>query len=113
MKSITCNAIIEGLRSKKDRSLGLTVATPELTAEEKALFFEIQGINVNLKITPLDEPSEEHNIQTDLDQKSQSLRMRNVLYILWNQGKKENDFQDYYRKQTEKIIEHLKSKIDA
>lgn len=113
MKTISTQAIIEGIRSKKDRSLGLNLSTPELTIQEKALFMEMQGINVSIQITPIDEPTEEdYKIATDLDQKSQSQRMRSVLYILWNQGDKSKDFADYYRDQTEKIIEYLKQKIE-
>ena len=45
MKTIQTHAIITGVRSKVDRSLGLTIATPELTTNERSLFMEYQGIN--------------------------------------------------------------------
>lgn len=113
MKTISINAIIEGIRAKKDRSLGLTISTPELSTQEKSLFFELQGINVKLNITPIDEPNaEEEVIETDLDQKPQSVRMRNVLFILFKQNNEGMDFNEYYRNKTEKLIEHLKSKIE-
>ena len=113
MKTIQTQAIIDGIRAKKDKSLGLTISTPELTVQEKALFMELQGLNVTMLITPSDEPQlEEYKIDSDLEQKSQSQRMRNVLFILWKQNPKGIEFQDFYKEQMEKLIEFLKSKID-
>jgi len=112
MKSISTPAIIEGIRSRKDRSLGVTFTTPELPVQEKALFMELQGINVNMVITPLDEKDvEEYKIESDIDQKSPSQRMRSVLFILWKQDNESLDFNDYYRKHMEKLIDFLKAKI--
>lgn len=113
MNSITTLAIIEGIRARKDRSLGLSVTTPELTTPEKAMFLELQGINVKIQITPLDEKEiENHEVAADLDQKSQSQRIRSVLFILWKQDPRGMEFQDYYKMQTEKYIEWLKGKIE-
>jgi hypothetical protein len=112
MKSIVIQAIIEGLRAKKDRSLGLTISTPELNAQEKALFFELQGLLVDLKITPRDEEVQEQVINRDLEQKTQSQRIRNTLFILWKQNPEDMEFEQYYKNKTEKYIEYLKSKID-
>jgi hypothetical protein len=114
MKSIKTKAIIEGIRSRKDRSVGLTVSTPELNPQEKALFFELQGLNVELVITPSDiEKVEDYQVEAELEQKSQSVRMRNVLFILWKQEPKGLEFSDFYKQQTEKLIEFLKGKIEA
>lgn len=113
MKTISTQAIIEGIRAKKDRSLGLTITTPELSVKEKALFMELQSINVNLLITPSDEPkAEEYKVDTDLEQKSQSQRMRSVIFILWKQDPKGKEFPDYYRDKMEKLIQYLKDKIE-
>lgn len=113
MKSIQTSAIIEGIRAKKDRSLGLSISTPELSIQEKALFMELQGINVSLLITPSDESKvEEYKVNKDLEEKTPSQRMRNVMYRLWERDSKGKDFEDFYREQMEKLIEFLKSKID-
>ena len=58
MKTIQVDAIITGIRSKVDRSLGLSVSTPELSTNEKALFMELQGINTRMTIEPLDDKAE-------------------------------------------------------
>lgn len=113
MKSISTPAIIEGLRARKDRSLGLSITTPELNPQEKALFFELQGINVDIIITPKDEPNpEDYKVEAgDLDTKSPSQRMRSVLFILYKQDSEGLDFPEYYRRHMEKLIEYLKGNI--
>ena len=112
MKQIKTQAIIEGIRSRKDRSIGLTVSTPELNPQEKALFFELQGINLELLITPQDDKDvEEFAVEADLEQKSQSQRIRNVLFVLWKQDPEGLEFPDYYKLKTEKYINQLKGLI--
>lgn len=112
MRAINTNAVITGIRSRVDRSLGLTVSTPELTTQEKALFMELQGISVQLLIEPTEDIAEKVEINKDVNQKSQSLRMRNVLFILWKQNNGgHEDFTSYYNAKMEKLINYLKDKI--
>lgn len=112
MKSISTLAIIEGIRARKDRSIGLTISTPELTVQEKALFMELQGINIDLLITPKDEEAPMYKVEKDLQSKSQSQRMRSVLFILWKQDNEGLDFETFYKNKTEKVIEKYKSMIE-
>lgn len=113
MKSIKTKAIITGIRSKTDRSLGLSVNTPELNPQEKALFFELQGLNVELTIFPSEEQNvEDYEIDTDLNQKPQSVRIRNVLFLLWQQNPEGMEFNEYYKNKTDKYIESLKARLD-
>jgi hypothetical protein len=112
MKKISVQAVIEGIRARKDRSLGLSISTPELTVQEKALFMELQGVVVDLAIIPVDVTAPEVKINKDIDQKSQSQRIRSVLFVLWKQGNQDLDFEAYYKLKTEKIIEWLKGKIE-
>lgn len=113
MKTIKLNAIITGIRSKVDRSLGLTIGTPELSVEEKAEIMRLQGVNSILTIKPMDtEPEGTMEIDTDLDTKSQSQRIRSVLFLNWKQEGEPRDFRDYYRSKTEKYIDFLKDKLD-
>lgn len=112
MKSISTPAIIEGLSARKDRSLGMRITTPELSPEEKALFFELQGINIDIVITPKDEPApQQHQVKSDLYQKTPSQRMRGVIYKLWTQDNEGLEYEAYYNRHMEKLIEFLKSKI--
>jgi len=113
MKAVRLNAIITSISSKKDKSLGLRIETPELTPQERSEFMELQGINLDLLIKPLDEtPEEVIEIDKDLEQKSQSQRIRATLYVLWEQEGKQGDFSSYYREKTEKYLNYLKEKIE-
>jgi hypothetical protein len=54
--------------------------------------------------------------KVDLDDfdspKSQSQRLRSVLYLLHQKEASDMDFRDYYVQKTEHIINHFKSKLD-
>lgn len=113
MKTIVVQTVIEGIRARKDGSLGVTFSTPELRPEEKTSFFELQNQNNEMTIKPLDESApEEIRVDADLNHKSQSQRIRDVLFILWKKDPMGLEFDEYYKRQTEKIINWLKSKID-
>lgn len=112
MKSIATQAIITSLSSKQDGSLGLRVATPELSTQEKALFMELQGLNLELVITPKDEQvAPEYKVDKEIQQKHPSARLRAVLWRVWEQDGQQGDFDTYYRNAMEKLIEHFKNKL--
>ncbi len=52
-------------------------------------------------------------IELDLydEPKSQSARLRNVLYVLWKQQGENGDFKKFYKQKTEEIIQHFKTKL--
>ena len=113
MKTIQTDAIITGIRAKVDRSLGLTISTPELSTNEKALFMELQGINTKLTIEPLDsEPAGIEKIDTDLETKTASSRLRAVLFVLYKQEGEAGTFEDFYKLHMEKLIDFIKGKLD-
>jgi hypothetical protein len=113
MKSIKVKIIITGVRSKVDRSLGLTISTPELSTEERSEFMNLQGINCQALFEPLDStPSEVYEVKKETGQKTQGQRIRAVLFILWKKEGSKEDFETYYRNQTDKIIDYLKGKIE-
>lgn len=118
MKSINLRAIITSLRAKADGSLGMNINTPELKPEEKTLFFQLQNLNIDLKITPLDteETPDEVTINTDLELKTPSQRLRGSL---WRWQEKQlghrptnEEWEPFYRQKMEKLIEWVQNKID-
>jgi len=115
MKTVKLSAVITSIRAKVDRSIAFTVNSPELTPEEKALFFQLQNQNIELTIVPSDEPNvEEYTVTSDLSEKSPSRRLRGVLYVLFTKDDKGMlNFEEYYKIRMEKIIEHLKNQIDV
>lgn len=113
MKTLKFNAVITGIRSKVDRSLGLTIGTPELSSIEKTEIMNLQGINIDITLTPLDTLSTEIiTIKKDMESKSQAQRIRSILFLLWKQEGEPDTFDIYYYQKTEKYIEMLKSKLE-
>lgn len=112
MKSIQTNVVITGVRSKVDGSLGVSLGTPELTPEEKAEFMRLQGINLIALFTPLDEPeAPKHIVDSEIDHKTPSQRLRNTLFVLWKQGGEKEDFEIFYKNWIEKFIDKIKEKL--
>jgi len=115
MKAIKTALIINSIRSKKDKSLGISAETPELSPEEAVEFMKLQGINLNALLEPTDFKVESMEVKNDLDLKSPSQRLRSVLYATFMKLKKDNKenglFQDFYEKKMEQIIEYYKGKL--
>ena len=113
MKAIKLNAVIKGLSARVDRSLSLNVSTPELTSEEKAELMNLQSVNIELYIKPLEEaPDAVITIDKELNQKTPSQRLRNVLYVLHQQQGIKDDFDIFYKHNMNSIIEKLKDKLE-
>jgi len=119
MSKILTPAILDGYTRRKDRTISLRFITQEKTSSEVmnidetldqfgVLYFRGEENMNGVEIAELD------NIDLDLydEPKSQSQRMRNVLFILWRQEGEKGDFKKYYKQKTEKIIQHLKNKIN-
>lgn len=113
MKAVKLNIVIEGLRAKKDRSLGLTLSTPEMTVEEKTLMFELQGINCQATIQPMDEEFPEiKEVKGEMERKTSSSRLRGCLFVLWDKRGRKGEFDNFYRLNMEKFILRIKDLID-
>lgn len=113
MKTIQVNAVITGIRSRVDRSLGLSLSTPELSTQEKALFMELQGLNIDLTITPKEEVNlEVEKIDKEINTKTSSQRLRAVTFLYWKQLGEKETFEEFYRQHMEKLIDFIKGKLD-
>lgn len=118
-KRILCAAQLDGYGPRKDRTLGLRFITQEMNALEVAnvhemldgfgyLYFKSEHALSKSEIEELDA------LETDLvdNGKTQSKRIRSVLYRLWEVDHEGyTDFKDYYRFKTEAIITWLKGKL--
>lgn len=113
MKALTMSAIITSVGSKVDGSLGLRVVTPELSHEEKVAIMELQGMNTKMLIEPVDEEASGIvSVQKPMNTKTQSQRIRAVLFLLWKQEGEQGVFEDYYKEKTERYITFLKEKLE-
>ena len=114
MKPFQIPAILIGANRKTDKSLSLRFSTNEVSTEE---FMEIDQYHQTFgyllfqpnRFSDNDLPS------TDApdERKTPSQRLRSVMYLLHKQeGGDKGGFQSFYENQMEKIIEHLKAKLD-
>jgi len=116
-------AQLTSYRRRKDRTVSVTFTTQEvldissidqMATEESGgvLYFRAdQAMKFNTA-----EVEELDAIELDLydEPKSQSKRLRNVLYRVWEQNYQHQvpEFKDFYRSETERIIQHYKDKLD-
>lgn len=116
---LTLAAVLDGYSRRKDRSVSIRFHTQELTSQgvmeidSMCDSFGILYFRAAEKLNA-DELAELDKVDlTDFDNpKSQSQRLRAVLYKLHQKEGGEMQFRDYYQQQTEKIINHFKQRID-
>lgn len=117
---IQAGAILTGYRRLSDRSVNLTFNTAEQSPQsimEIDSLLQSHGVLYYRSVDRLtkSEIEELDKFDTDLyeQNKSQSQRLKNVLYRLFEQNNNGYaDFKDFYKFETEKIINHYKNKLD-
>ena len=117
---ITFNVEVETIQSRKDNTLKIVLGTQELS--EGGKLFPLQnklctiGIVANEALSQEDiEALQASKIKLDdvPNSKSPSQRMRNVLFILWQQNSGGyDDFNLFYLNRMDKIIDQIKSKLE-
>lgn len=113
MRAITTPCILTSLRSRADGSLGLSFSTPELTAEEKTTWFQLQNQNCRMLLEPLDvDPDPPVEVKGEMDAKTPGQRLRAALYVFWTQQGSPGDFEQFYKARMHQFIEGVKSKLD-
>lgn len=113
MKKINIQVIISSIRAKTDGSLGLSMSTPELSNEEKVEVMRLQNKVLEAVFIPLDSPDvPDYRINTDLEQKTPSQRLRGVIYRMWELNSEGKTFEEYYKEVMEKFINKLKEKLN-
>lgn len=121
MKPILFPAQIEGVSTRKDRTLRLTFGTQELTPDVKTTLFDLQNALCYVAVKPEDfgageiEQLEAHEAEfVDDNRKTKSQRLRAVLFVNWQQNKRGfDDFDAYYLAEMERIISHYKAKLQG
>ena len=88
MDGILLSCQINGIRSLKDGSLSVTLETPELSGSKAGEIFALRNRIAAVYISPKDtisqkELSQVDKIDVELKGKSQSQRIRSVLYLCW------------------------------
>ena len=118
MKLLQIPSLISKVTTMSDRSLRLQVDTQELSPETSADVFSCYNQYGSFVFVRGEDGIPEDQIKipeyqpVEKTDKSPSQRLRNVLYVMWEQKNLKDPFDDYYRKQMEIIINHFKSKLD-
>ena len=119
-QKIQVAAQFDGYANRKDKTCSLRFITQELKPSEVAhihgmidtfgyLYFKGENEMSQVELDELDK------LNTDLYDrpKTQSQRIRNTLFILWNQKPEGfTEFKDYYKWKSDRIIQHLKDQIE-
>lgn len=112
--SVQVQAILDSISTRKDGSIKLVFETQEVSSKEGFNLFEMRDRFGWLAFAPQkselkipEEPAVNPRIE-----KSPSQRLRNVIFVLWKQLGASGDFEDYYRKQMERMIEQVKERLD-
>lgn len=113
MKALTCPVILEGASTRADGSLSLRFSTPELEPASKTAFFELLNQNLKMLLQPADgEPVELKEIRGEFDRKTPSQRLRSVLYVWHQQSGAGGEFEQFYLRRMEEIINQVKAELN-
>ena len=111
--------VLEGIASRADSSVVIKFATQELDSTKAAQLFEMRGkfCKALFSDTNITAPEEliinETPLQDGRKVKSDSQRLRAVLFRIHEQrGGNKDDFDNYYKAEMNRIIEHFKSKLE-
>lgn len=113
MKTLVLDAIVGSFTSRKDKSMGFRVSTPEMDAREKVALMELEGVNVRMLLEPKDYVAEEKvEVSRELKAKTCSERLRAVLFVKFRQQNDTgNNFDDWYRNEMNRIIDAEKATL--
>jgi len=106
-------AYLTGYNRKADRSASVRFETQELSTEalvELDKHYQLYGWLVfqENEVKTQDLPTE----QAEDTPKTPSKRLRATLFVLWQQGGRVGDFEAFYREKMEKLIDHIKARLD-
>ena len=114
---IVIPAIIEGVTTRRDKTLKITIGVNELPPDKAGAILGLQNEFAYIAIKKDDFGKEElekiETLKADLDdtKKTASQRLRGVLFRIWEQDSTGQTFEAFYINQMEIIIKHFKTKI--
>ncbi len=117
MKGLLLPVIVEGIRTRKDKTLAVTIGTQEMGPGQAGELIGLSGMLCAVYISPKESIDQKEIDQVDkldpeLGGKTQSQRIRNVLFKLFEQSPEGfTEFDTFYKSKTEAMIEHFKKKL--
>jgi hypothetical protein len=113
IKALTCHVQVTGVRAKVDGSLGIALATPELSADEKALFMDWMNRDLVMMLqADAAGVGDVKEIKGEFDRKTPGQRLRAALFVAWQQRGKQGEFDAYYLREMERMIDAVKSTLE-
>ncbi|MAG50025.1 hypothetical protein CL621_00085 [archaeon] len=118
MSNLLKQVTLDRANRKKDKSVSLTFVTQleqssqefmqidELLNDSGVLYFKSNGNLTKEEIKELD------SVEIEVEGKTKSQRLRNVLYVHHQQLGIQCEFSDFYANTMEQIIEHYKNKLE-
>ena len=113
---------VESVATRVDGTVKVTIGTQELNAESMTRLFSLLRQTGMIYVSPdvidneaveiIDKHQSELEPEYKAQAKTPSQRLRNILYIYWEQNSKQDSFDDFYKNKIEEIINHYKSKLD-
>ena len=114
---IVLESILESIASRVDGTITLKISTQELDSSKAGELFSLRGKFVktlisDTNITKLEEELIDNSQLTAVKKnKTESQRLRAVLWRYWEQNGGEIDAELFYKTEMNKIIEHYKGKL--
>jgi predicted SpoU family rRNA methylase len=111
-------SIVDGISTLKDGSLKVVLSTQEVDSTTAASLFNFRNkfckvLISDSNITSLEaELVDNTSVAVGKKPKSESSRLRAVLFRMHEQSNSELDFEMFYKNEMNKIIEHYRSKLD-
>lgn len=108
---------VENISTRKDKTVKITLGTQEISPSNAGELFSLLNALAVCYISPKSVSQQEvdqvDKLDPDMGGKTQSQRLRNVLYKLYEQNPEGfKEFNTYYHSKMELIVEHYKSKIE-
>jgi len=112
MKAIKTDLQITAVRARsRNDGISFTAHTPELTDEAKLVFFALQGLGVQAVISP-EEETETVEVKSELEQKSQSSRVRGIIAVYCKKVGRPEKSHDVYYREMEQLFDKYKLKLE-
>jgi hypothetical protein len=115
---IVLSSTIEKIATKVDGTITISISTQELDPTQAGQVFGLRGkfckvLLSDSNITNLEEELvDKEVIASGKKNKTHSQRLRNTLFVYFEQKGFEMDFEQFYNNEMEKIISHYKSKLE-
>jgi len=113
---ITLPVSLNPISRRKDKSIKLSFETRELDSTETMTLMALESAEMWLCLAPNENEIVVPEEPAVLEGKSDSERLRAVFYVYYQKLLKENKyvglFETFKKEQMNKIIEHIKSKLD-